>query len=175
MPEILTKHKAAPPSAPSDGYRQIMEAFKTGQTAMVWHHTGSLTEIQAALKPEQFGTLPMPAGPAAHIARLTYLFNGISNPAKMDADMAVDLLLGGAGARHRVPGGDGLLPVLSQGRLRRAHHQEPALRRGGRDDQVRPPAADLRRRGRLVGDGRAAGIPEGAGRARRPPSRPSTR
>ena len=48
---------------PNDGYRQIMEAFKTGQTAMVWHHTGSLTEIQAALKPEQFGTLPMPAGP----------------------------------------------------------------------------------------------------------------
>jgi len=85
---ILTKHKAAPPSAPNDGYRQIMEAFKTGQTAMVWHHTGSLTEIQAALKPEQFGTLPMPAGPAAHIARLTYLFNGISNPSKMDAAMA---------------------------------------------------------------------------------------
>ena len=63
--DLLTKHKVAPASAPNDGYRQIMEAFKTGQTAMVWHHTGSLTEIQAALKPEQFGTLPMPAGPAA--------------------------------------------------------------------------------------------------------------
>ncbi|MFO1149569.1 MAG: sugar ABC transporter substrate-binding protein [Alsobacter sp.] len=86
--ELLTKHKAVPPSAPSDGYRQIMEAFKTGQTGMVWHHTGSLTEIQAALKPEQFATLPMPAGPAAHIARLTYLFNGVANPAKIDADMA---------------------------------------------------------------------------------------
>jgi multiple sugar transport system substrate-binding protein len=85
--ELLTKHKAVPPSAPSDGYRQIMEAFKTGQTGMVWHHTGSLTEIQAALKPEQFGTLPMPAAPAAHIARLTYLFNGVANPAKIDADM----------------------------------------------------------------------------------------
>ncbi len=85
---LLTKHKVAPPSAPNDGYRQIMEAFKTGQTAMVWHHTGSLTEIQAALKPEQIGTLPMPAGPAAHIARLTYLFNAISNPAKMDPDFA---------------------------------------------------------------------------------------
>ncbi len=85
--ELLTKHKAVPPSAPNDGYRQIMEAFKTGQTAMVWHHTGSLTEIQAALKPEQFGTLAMPAGPAARIARLTYLFNGISNPAKRDAAM----------------------------------------------------------------------------------------
>jgi multiple sugar transport system substrate-binding protein len=85
---LLTKHKVAPASAPNDGYRQIMEAFKTGQTAMVWHHTGSLTEIQAALKPEQFGTLPMPAGPGAHIARLTYLFNAVSNPAKLDADLA---------------------------------------------------------------------------------------
>ena len=47
---LLTKHKVAPPSAPNDGYRQIMEAFKTGQTAMVWHHTGSLTEIQQALE-----------------------------------------------------------------------------------------------------------------------------
>jgi multiple sugar transport system substrate-binding protein len=83
--ELLTKHKAVPPSAPNDGYRQIMEAFKTGQTAMVWHHTGSLTEIAAALKPEQFGTLPMPAGPALHIARLTYLFNAVMNPPRVDA------------------------------------------------------------------------------------------
>ncbi len=83
---LLTQHKVAPPSTPNDGYRQIMESFKTGQTGMVWHHTGSLTEIQAALKPEQFGTAAMPAGPAAHIARLTYLFNGVSNPAKLDAD-----------------------------------------------------------------------------------------
>ena len=82
--ELLTKHKAVPPSAPNDGFRQIMEAFKTGQTAMVWHHTGSLTEMVAALKPEQFGTLPMPAGPAAHIARLTYLFNAVMNPARVD-------------------------------------------------------------------------------------------
>ncbi len=85
--ELLTKHKVVPTSAPNDGYRQIMEAFKTGQTAMVMHHTGSLTEIQAALKPEQFGTLPIPAGPAARIARVTYLFNGVSNPAKLDAAM----------------------------------------------------------------------------------------
>jgi multiple sugar transport system substrate-binding protein len=86
--DLLTKHKAVPPSAPSDGARQIIEAFKTGQTGMVWHHTGSLTEIQAAMKPEQYGTLPMPAGPAAHIARLAYAFNGIASPAKIDADWA---------------------------------------------------------------------------------------
>ncbi len=86
--ELLTKHKAAPPSAPNDGYRQIMEAFRTGQTAMVWHHTGSLAEISAALKPEQFGTAVVPAGPAAQMARLSYLFNGVMNPARLDAAFA---------------------------------------------------------------------------------------
>ena len=60
---LLTKHKVAPPSAPNDGYRQIMEAFKTGQTAMVWHHTGSLTEIQAALKPGAIRHLANAGGP----------------------------------------------------------------------------------------------------------------
>src|SRR5690606_40372557 len=48
---LFTTDKVVPPSAPGDGYRQIMEAFRTGQTAMVWHHTGSFQEISAALKP----------------------------------------------------------------------------------------------------------------------------
>ena len=86
--ELLTKHKAVPSSAPNDGYRQIMEAFKTGQTAMIWHHTGSLTEIQAALKPEQFSSAAMPAGPAKRIARLTYLFNAIGKTSNADAAFA---------------------------------------------------------------------------------------
>ncbi len=86
--ELMTRHRAVPPSAPNDGYRQIMEAFKIGQTAMVWHHTGSLTEIAAAMRAGQYATAPRPAGPAAHIARLTYLFNGIMNPANADAAWA---------------------------------------------------------------------------------------
>ena len=75
--ELYTVHKVVPPSAPSDGFRQIMEGFKTGQTAMTWHHTGSLVEIVRAMKPGEFGTAGKPAGPAARIARLTYLFNGL--------------------------------------------------------------------------------------------------
>lgn len=82
---LLTKHKAVPPSAPNDSYRQIMEAFKTGQTAMVMHHTGSLTEIAGAMKPEQWGTVMVPAGPAQHIARLSYLSNGVMSSARLDA------------------------------------------------------------------------------------------
>lgn len=73
---LLTRDKAVPPSAPNDGFRQIMEAFQTGQTAMVWHHTGSLMDMSAALKAGvEFGTVAMPAGPAARVARLSYAYN----------------------------------------------------------------------------------------------------
>lgn len=88
LSELFTRHKACPPSAPNDSYRQIMEAFKTGQTAMVWHHTGSLAEISGAMKPGQFMTAARPAGPGAHIARLTYLFNGLMSDANADAAWA---------------------------------------------------------------------------------------
>ncbi len=86
--DLVTKQKVAPTSAPGDGYRQIMESFKTGQSAMVWHHTGSFTEIAAAMKPGTWATAPIPAGPAAHIARMSYQFNGVSNPANVDAAWA---------------------------------------------------------------------------------------
>jgi multiple sugar transport system substrate-binding protein len=78
---LYTRLKVAPPSAPNDSYRQIMEGFKTGQTAMIWHHTGSLTELQKAMQPGSFMTATRPAGPARHYARVTYQFNGI-----MDAE-----------------------------------------------------------------------------------------
>ncbi|MCJ9750779.1 sugar ABC transporter substrate-binding protein [Neorhizobium sp. BETTINA12A] len=83
---LFLKEKVVPPSAPNDSYRQIMEGFRTGQTAMVWHHTGSLIEISAALKAdEQFATAPMPAGPKAHIARVAYAGNGIMKDDNIDA------------------------------------------------------------------------------------------
>lgn len=86
--ELFTKHKVVPSSAPSDSYRQIMEGFKTGQTAMVWHHTGSLTEIQGALTPDQFMSTTRPAGPAEHVARLAYLYNGLMKEDNADAAWA---------------------------------------------------------------------------------------
>ena len=75
--ELFTAHKVVPPSAPGDGFRQIMEGFKTGQTAMTWHHTGSLVELTRAMKPGEFATAEKPAGPTARVARLTYLFNSL--------------------------------------------------------------------------------------------------
>ncbi|WP_337268567.1 ABC transporter substrate-binding protein [Oryzifoliimicrobium ureilyticus] len=83
---LFLKDKVVPPSAPNDSYRQIMEGFRTGQTAMVWHHTGSLIEISNALKAgEQFSTAVMPAGPKAHIARVAYAGNGIFKDDNIDA------------------------------------------------------------------------------------------
>lgn len=85
--ELFTKYKASPSSAPSDSYAQIMNAFKTGQTAMVMHHTGSLKEIKDALG-DKFATAPMPAGPAARIADVTPLYNGIMKNDHIDASWA---------------------------------------------------------------------------------------
>jgi len=83
---LLTKEKVAPPSTPNDGFRQIIEGFTTGQTAMVWHHTGSIKDVSAKLKPgEQFATATMPAGPAARIARLAYAYNGLMKADHADA------------------------------------------------------------------------------------------
>lgn len=81
--EIFTKRKASPPSAPNDSYAQIMTAFKTGQTAMVMHHTGSLKEVRDALG-DKFKTAPYPAGPAALISDVTPLYNGLSSSISAD-------------------------------------------------------------------------------------------
>ena len=83
--DLATVHKVVPPSAAGDGFRQIMEGFKTGQTAMTWHHTGSLTEVVRDMKPGTFATGEKPAGPAARVARLTYQFNGIMKADNIDA------------------------------------------------------------------------------------------
>jgi len=51
----------APPSAPSDGFAQIIAAFQSGITAMTIHHTGSAKQMQ-----EKFGddvsAFPFPGG-----------------------------------------------------------------------------------------------------------------
>jgi multiple sugar transport system substrate-binding protein len=86
--ELFTKAKVVPPSAPNDSYRQLMEAFRTGQTAMVWHHTGSLTEIVPALPQGSFGTAIRPKGPAARIAPVDHLYNAVMRPDRLEPGWA---------------------------------------------------------------------------------------
>jgi multiple sugar transport system substrate-binding protein len=77
---------AAPTSAPNDGFRQIIEGFQTGQTAMIYHHTGSYQDIASKLEPGvQFGTMPIPAGPVNRVARLAYAYNTITKVEDADA------------------------------------------------------------------------------------------
>ncbi len=96
---LHTTEKVTPPSTPNDGFRQIMEAFQTGQTAMLWHHTGSLLDQTKFLtQNEQFATAPMPAGPAARIARLSYAYNGLMKTDNADAAFAWVAYWGGADA-----------------------------------------------------------------------------
>jgi multiple sugar transport system substrate-binding protein len=83
---LMFRDAAVPPSAPNDGFRQIIEGFQTGQTAMVYHHTGSYQDIASKLEPGvQFATMAIPSGPAKRVARLSYAFHSIANEANADA------------------------------------------------------------------------------------------
>lgn len=83
---LLTKDAVVPASAANDGFRQIVEGFQTGQTAMLWHHTGSFNDISSMLKAGvQFGTAPIPAGPEAQIARLGYAYNSMTSDTNAEA------------------------------------------------------------------------------------------
>jgi len=83
---LLVKDHAVPTSAANDGFQQVISGFQTGQTAMIWHHTGSYQDIASKLKPGvEFGTLAMPAGPVNRVARLAYAYNCITNEENADA------------------------------------------------------------------------------------------
>ncbi len=47
--DLFRTDKVFPPSAPNDGFQEIIGAFKTGVTAMTIHHIGSSNDLVAAL------------------------------------------------------------------------------------------------------------------------------
>ncbi|GLK65338.1 MULTISPECIES: ABC transporter substrate-binding protein [Paracoccus] len=47
--DLFQADKVFPPSAPNDGFQEIIGAFKTGVTAMTIHHVGSSNDLVAAL------------------------------------------------------------------------------------------------------------------------------
>ncbi|MGI8485574.1 MAG: extracellular solute-binding protein [Thermomicrobiales bacterium] len=85
---LFTTDKVAPPSAPNDSYSQIMQAFRTGQTAMLLHHTGSLAEILGDLSTDQVMTAQVPAGPVMRVAGVAPQYNGIAKEDNEDAAWA---------------------------------------------------------------------------------------
>ena len=57
-----TQAKVIPPSAPTDGFQQIIANFKAGRTAMAIHHVGSSNDLVAALG-DKVSAAPVPRGP----------------------------------------------------------------------------------------------------------------
>lgn len=86
---LYTTDKVVPPSAPNDSYSQIMQAFRTGQTAMVLHHTGSLAEISADLEPNvAFSTAMVPSGPVMRVQGVAPQYNGMCKEDNGDTSWA---------------------------------------------------------------------------------------
>ena len=111
--DLYTRYGVAPPSAPADSYRQIMEGFRTGQTGMIWHHTGSLREIADALPKGSFMTAIQPAGPGARIAEVAYLYNGLMQSDNADAAWAWVGFWGETGAALAMLEETGYFPAVT--------------------------------------------------------------
>lgn len=58
--DMFQKDKSIPPSAPNDGFQEIIGAFKQGRTAMTIHHIGSSKDLVAALG-DKVSAVPVPA------------------------------------------------------------------------------------------------------------------
>jgi len=83
---LKTEFNAVPSSVAEDSYAQLMEAFRTGVTGMVMHHTGSLAEISADLEVGvEFGACPIPKGPGSDAGRVSALYNGVFSDRNIDA------------------------------------------------------------------------------------------
>jgi len=62
--DLALKHKVTPPSAPTDGFVEIVEGFGRGVTSMYQHNSGSVGQQKKNVGAENFATLPVPIGPA---------------------------------------------------------------------------------------------------------------
>jgi multiple sugar transport system substrate-binding protein len=58
--DLFRKDKVFPPSAPNDGFKETIGAFKAGKTAMTIHHIGSSNEMDQTLG-DKVSAAPVPA------------------------------------------------------------------------------------------------------------------
>jgi multiple sugar transport system substrate-binding protein len=59
--DLFKKYKVVPPTAPADGFAEIVGAFKAGKTAMVVHHIGSSGDMVKTFG-DDVSAFPVPAG-----------------------------------------------------------------------------------------------------------------
>lgn len=57
--DLFQKDKVFPPSAPNDGFKEVIGAFQSGNTAMTIHHIGSSAGMVAALG-DKVSAVPVP-------------------------------------------------------------------------------------------------------------------
>ena len=62
--DLALKHHVTPPSAPTDGFVEIVEGFGRGITSMYQHNSGSVGQQKKNVGVQNFATLPVPIGPA---------------------------------------------------------------------------------------------------------------
>lgn len=80
---LSLKDKAVPPTVTGDGFAQIFQAFYSGKTAMVAHHTGSFVTVGQNWKyGTQVETAKMPQGPLATTGVFSPLANAVFKGAK---------------------------------------------------------------------------------------------
>jgi len=58
--DLMRTQKVVPPSAPNDGFNEIINGFKSGQTAMIFHHIGSSKTMNDTLG-DKVSAVPVPA------------------------------------------------------------------------------------------------------------------
>jgi len=58
--DLFRGQKVAPSSAPNDGFNEIISTFKSGRTAMIFHHLGSANTLTAALG-DKVSAVPVPS------------------------------------------------------------------------------------------------------------------
>lgn len=57
--DLFQKDKVFPPSAPNDGFKEVIGAFQAGKTAMTIHHIGSSADMVGALG-DKVSAVPVP-------------------------------------------------------------------------------------------------------------------
>lgn len=58
--DLFRKHKVSPPSAPNDGFNEIISTFKSGRSAMIFHHIGS-SKTMVEVFGDKVSAVPVPS------------------------------------------------------------------------------------------------------------------
>ncbi len=87
----IFKNGWAPPTAPTDGFNEILQNFKAGVTAMMYHHVGSSKAIVDTLGADKVVAVPMPAGVGGQFGVLEVTNLGVYSGSK-NIDAATEFI-----------------------------------------------------------------------------------